>query len=100
LVASPCSIHWCELAPARVVNRTTAMASNGSKSYQTQLIRAHGFAVPETLMTNEPDLVRAFHQQHRRVIYKLMSGVRSIVHILEGEDCERLDRIRWCPTQF
>ena len=30
------------------------MASNGSKPYQTQLIRAHGFAVPETLITNDP----------------------------------------------
>ena len=93
-------IHWCELAPARVLNRTAAMASNGSKPYQTQLIHAHGFAVPETLITNDPDLVRAFHQQHRRVIYKSISGVRSIVHTLEGEDFERLDRIRWCPTQF
>ena len=26
-------IHWYELAPARVVNRTAAMASNGSKPY-------------------------------------------------------------------
>ena len=54
-------IHWCELTPARVVNRTAAMASNGSKPHQTQLIRAHGFVVPETLITNDPDLVRAFH---------------------------------------
>ena len=66
-----------------MLNRTAAMASNGSKPYQTQLIRAHGFAVPETLITNDPDLVRAFHQQHRRVIYKSISGARSIVHTLE-----------------
>ena len=93
-------LRWSELAPARVVNRTAAMGSNSSKPYQTQLIRAHGFAVPETLITNDPDLVRAFHQQHRCVIYKSISGVRSIVHTLEAEDFERLDCIRWCPTQF
>jgi hypothetical protein len=47
-----------------------------------------------------PALVRAFSHQHRHVIYKSTSGVRSIVQRLEEADFERLDRIRWCPTQF
>jgi len=47
-----------------------------------------------------PDLVCPFHRQHRRVIYKSISGVRSIVRTVEEEDFERLARIRRCPTQF
>jgi len=93
-------IHWCEIAPARVVNRTAAMGSNFSKPYQAQLIRQQGFAVPETIITNDPELVREFRNKHKRVIYKSISSVRSIVQTLEDRDLERLDHIRWCPVQF
>src|SRR5262249_22219431 len=34
------------------------------------------------------------------VIYKSVSGIRSIVRRVERQDLNRLDRIRWCPTQF
>lgn len=93
-------LQWMEIAPARVINRMAAMASNSSKPYQMQLIRQHGFAIPETLITNDPELVRGFFRQHKRVIYKSASGVRSIVSPFELEDFDRLERIRWCPTQF
>lgn len=93
-------IRWYELAPARVVNRTAPMGSNFSKPYQAQLIRQHGFAIPETLITNDPDAVQEFRARHGRVIYKSISGLRSIVQALEEGDLARLDRIRWCPTQF
>ena len=66
-------IRWCELTPARVVNRAGAVESNLSKPYQAQLIREHGFAVPETLITNDPDLVLDFRDRHKRVIYKSIS---------------------------
>ena len=92
---------WCELTPARVVNRSGPMGSNGSKCYQAQLICAQGFACPETLVSNDPERVRAFYaRHHKRVIYKSISGVRSIVQLLKDEDLERLDAIRACPTQF
>ena len=93
-------IRWMEIAPALVINRCAPMASNSSKPYQAQLIRAQGFLVPETLITNEPELVREFRAKHGRVIYKSISAVRSIVQELNDEDEERLERIRWCPTQF
>jgi glutathione synthase/RimK-type ligase-like ATP-grasp enzyme len=44
--------------------------------------------------------VRAFRAQHKRFIYKSISGIRSIVHTLEDMDDQRLEHIRWCPTQF
>jgi glutathione synthase/RimK-type ligase-like ATP-grasp enzyme len=92
--------RWCDVTPARVVNRTAAMCSNASKPYQAQLIRAYGFHVPETLVTSDPDLVHEFRRRHGRVVYKSMSGVRSVVKTLDAPDVERLNRIRWCPAQF
>jgi hypothetical protein len=92
--------RWVEIAPIRVVNRARAMGSNFSKPYQAQLIRECGLAVPETLVTNDPELVHAFLARHGRLVYKSISGVRSIVQTLEPSDLERLERIRWCPTQF
>lgn len=91
---------WYEIAPARVVNRTAPMGSNFSKPYQAQLIRDQGFAVPETLVTNDPELVLEFRERHKQVIYKSISGIRSIVQSLEDKDLARLGNICWCPVQF
>ena len=38
-----------------VCNRPSCSATNFSKTYQQQIIAAHGFAVPRTLVTNRPD---------------------------------------------
>lgn len=59
-----------------------------------------GFRTPETLISNEPDEVRAFAADHGAVINKSISGIRSIVAEFDVADYERLDRIRWCPVQF
>lgn len=91
---------WSDLTPALVVNRPAAMASNNSKPYQTNQIRDIGFAVPETLVTTDPDAVLAFWQRHDAVIYKSNSGVRSIVARLTDMHRERLGDVVWCPTQF
>ncbi|MEK6333301.1 MAG: glutathione synthase [Acidobacteriota bacterium] len=93
-------LRWLEITPARVVNRSRPMGSNASKPYQAQLISQLGFSIPETLITNDPALVRDFCVQHGRVIYKSISGVRSIVQELTPADMTRLEQIRWCPTQF
>jgi glutathione synthase/RimK-type ligase-like ATP-grasp enzyme len=92
--------RWCEISPGRVVNRASAQASNSSKPYQAQLIRAQGIDVPDTLITNDPDAVQEFRRHHGRIIYKSISGVRSVVRLLGDEDMDRIDRIRWCPVQF
>ena len=93
-------LAWAEIAPARVVNRPAAMGSNASKPYQAQLIRNNGFDVPETLITNDPELVTQFRDRCGRLIYKSMSGARSIVTVLDDSSSARLDAIRWCPVQF
>jgi glutathione synthase/RimK-type ligase-like ATP-grasp enzyme len=95
------AIHeWCEVTPAMVVNRARVQASNASKPYQGDFVRAHGLLPPPTLITNDPDEVHAFRAIHGRVVFKSASGVRSIVHTLTDDDLRRLDRIRWCPVQF
>ncbi len=91
---------WLELTPARVVNRPSAMASNNAKPYQLQLIRAAGFDVPETLVTTDPQAATEFWHRHKEVIYKSVSGVRSIVTKLSVDHHERLDAVSACPTQF
>ncbi|WP_344292399.1 hypothetical protein [Agromyces neolithicus] len=91
---------WADVAPLRVANRPAPMSSNGSKPYQAALIRAAGFGVPETIVTSDPAEVLAFRRQHRRIVYKSISGIRSIVHELTGPRIDDLDRVRALPTQF
>ncbi len=91
---------WIDLAPGRVVNRFRAMGSNASKPYQAQVIRRSGFLVPETLVTNDPELVRDFRAKHGRIVYKSISGLRSIVTEFGEDDLDRLEALRACPVQF
>jgi hypothetical protein len=93
-------IAWLDVTPAFVVNRLSAMASNSSKPYQLGLIRAAGFATPDTLLSTDPVAVTQFRERHGEIIYKSISGVRSIVSRFTEEHAERLADLRWCPTQF
>jgi glutathione synthase/RimK-type ligase-like ATP-grasp enzyme len=91
---------FLEVSDARMVNPAEAMATNGSKPYQASIIAAHGFAVPDTLITTDTEAVEAFAARHGEVIYKSISGIRSIVQRLRPRDADRLADIAWCPTQF
>lgn len=93
-------MSWSELTPALVINRPMAMATNSSKPYQAARIRAHGFQVPETLITTDPQAVMKFRERHEAIIYKSISGIRSIVSRLTEDHLKRLEDIVWCPTQF
>lgn len=92
--------EWAEGVPehVRVVNRPSAGLSNHSKPRQGTVIERVGFAVPETLLTTDPEAAAAFVARHGRVIVKSISGTRSIVRIVEPDD--DLGAVRWCPTQF
>ena len=85
---------------ATVVNRPSAGVSNGSKPFQLKLIAGAGVSVPETLVTTDPDAARAFLAEHGRVVYKSISGVRSIVSALEVGDGDRLERVASGPVQL
>ena len=86
---------------AVVVNRVRASVSNDSKLYQQLQLPSFGFLTPRTLVTTDPEqAVAFFHSCRRRIIYKSLSGVRSIVRRLEDKDLPRLQLVRNCPTQF
>jgi glutathione synthase/RimK-type ligase-like ATP-grasp enzyme len=91
---------WTELTSAIVLNRLSAAGSNRSKPFQLRLISSAGFAVPDTLITTDPNDVRAFWAEHGQVIYKSTSGVRSIVGLLGPRHEARLGDVCSCPTQF
>jgi hypothetical protein len=91
---------WVDVAPGTIVNRSSAMASNGAKPYQGQLIARHGLLTPETLLTNDPEVAREFYASRPRVVFKSASGARSIVQTMEPGDLERLGTLRACPVQF
>jgi hypothetical protein len=93
-------MDWAELTGALVVNRPSAMATNTSKPFQARYLRGAGFSVPDTIITTDPDAVREFRAKHQRVVYKSISGVRSIVSELTDAHVARLDAVAWCPTQF
>jgi glutathione synthase/RimK-type ligase-like ATP-grasp enzyme len=91
---------WTEVTRALVVNRVTAMSSNSSKPYQCALVRSLGFKVPETLVTNDPEVARVFLDDNPHVVYKSVSDVRSVVARVTDEHRARLADIVGCPTQF
>jgi glutathione synthase/RimK-type ligase-like ATP-grasp enzyme len=93
-------IAWAGVTPALVVNRPAAMASNDSKPYQLELIRAAGFAVPPTLVTTNPAAVRELAEKQGPMIYKSVSRVRSRVARLSSQRAPSLDDAVWCPTQL
>lgn len=97
MAADAALIAWADLSSAYIVNRPQAMAANNSKPYQLAQIAGFGFAVPDTLVTTDALAVREFRKRHGRVIYKSVSGVRSIVSQLADD---ALANVANCPTQF
>ena len=93
-------VEWLDVASAEIVSRPAAMQANASKPYQAQLIAASGFRVPETLVSNDEREVVEFWRAHGRVIYKSVSGVRSIVRELDDHAIARFERLAALPTQF
>ncbi len=93
-------LAWAELTPARVLNRFDPSAANNSKPFQLELIRRHGFAVPDTLVTTDPIAARDFWEHHGTVVYKSVSGVRSVIARMTPADLPRLADVAFCPTQF
>lgn len=95
-------LTWLDAAPSgcRVANPTAAMATNGSKPYQAQVIAAAGFAVPETLVTDDARWLDEFEALHAPLVFKSTSAVRSIVRPLNADARRRLGRLRWLPVQF
>lgn len=93
-------IAWADLTTALTINPPAAMAVNNSKPYQLRMVAGYGFAVPDTLVTTDPRAVLEFASRHDRLIYKSVSGVRSIVNSLADAGFARLEDVANAPTQF
>lgn len=93
-------VAWADLVPMTVLNRPAAMAANNSKPYQLAMLAALGFDVPDTLVTTDPEEALRFRERLGRVIYKSVSGVRSIVSELRDVQLARLTDVASGPTQF
>ncbi len=81
-----------------IVNRPATMSANACKPFQLRWIARHGFATPATLITTNEETVRDFRSIYGDVIYKSISGIRSIVTRLRED--QPLEDLRYCPTQF
>jgi glutathione synthase/RimK-type ligase-like ATP-grasp enzyme len=72
----------------------------------TQLVRARhlGFKIPETLITNDANAVKAFHERTGgSTVYKMFNGTSFGLYgtrRLEPEDLDNLDRLKACPAIF
>ncbi|MGD8505069.1 MAG: ATP-grasp domain-containing protein [Candidatus Bathyarchaeota archaeon] len=89
-----------DILPVRVVNRRRPMMSNNSKPYQALLIRQSGFAIPETMITNNLQSLSEFAFSNSPLIYKSISSIRSIVGCLDEKSVKRIKSLRYLPTQF
>ena len=90
-----------ESLPCPVVNRLTGAMSNNSKPYQAVRIRRCGLRTPATLITSDPEAARRFYEERGgQVVYKSISGVRSIVRRMNAEHLGRLPFLRDGPAQF
>ncbi len=86
--------------PLRIVNPPHVQMSNNSKPYQSIAIRAHGLDIPDTCISSDVETVQDFLGRHPAVIYKSISGTRSIVKRVDADSLKGLPRVRFCPVQF
>lgn len=90
-----------ECFPGLAVNRMRGSMSNQSKPYQALFIREAGFRIPRTLITSDSEAARRFIKEcGGNVIFKSLSGIRSIVRRVEKNDFQRLRFLQDCPVQF
>ena len=100
IAAGACLLAVASSIDAVVVNRPRAGRSNLAKPFQLAAIAEGGFAVPPTLVTTDPLAARSFLKRHSRIVYKSISGVRSVVARLDESAADRLEGVRSGPVQL
>jgi glutathione synthase/RimK-type ligase-like ATP-grasp enzyme len=104
--------------PCLWVSHPSAITAAENKARQLRLARTIGFSIPRTLITNDPDAVRAFFDECREsVVYKALSrayltsedpdgiGITPISHyvytsLLRRHHLDDLDSLRLAPGVF
>ncbi len=101
---------WDRLERARWVNGLAAVERAGAKLRQLRLAREAGLRVPDTLCSNDPDEVRAFHaRQPQGVVMKMqtvlapgMGGGSGNLYttVIEAADLQDDRGLTLCPPLF
>lgn len=84
---------------AMLVNPPHAASVLQFKPFQLHALRSSGARVPRTLISNDPERVRAFHAEVKDVIYKPVMG-GAITQRLGEEALASLDAITRSPVTF
>lgn len=80
-----------------------------SKEEQLKVADKLGLTIPDTCITNNPDVAKKFILQHRNVVAKMQTGfaitedgVESVVftNVVSENKLEELDTLLYCPMQF
>lgn len=93
------AIFALDLAGARGVNPLSRTASFDLKPLQLAVFTRAGLPLPRSLVTNEPDAVRAFASEVGEAIVKPLAGGAE-ARLLDDELLSRLDLIRPQPAIF
>lgn len=92
-----------EAAGVRLVNPPQAGAAMQSKPLQLELLRRLGAPLPRTLISNDPQQIRAFHAAEVAsggdVIFKPLLG-GAITRLLDGAVLDQLEAVRAAPVIF
>lgn len=90
-----------------VINNPIGEAAGLNKSYQLTTAKKVGLAVPQTLITNNPNSVRDFYNQlsscKKSLIYKGYNSPTNGItttKIFKEEDLERVDSLCYAPGIF
>ena len=84
----------------RVTNAPSVQMSNNSKPYQSLIIQQHGLHIPDMCITSNEEEARQFLSKYKAVIYKSISGTRSVVKQVDASSMQNLYKIKYCPVQF
>jgi glutathione synthase/RimK-type ligase-like ATP-grasp enzyme len=83
----------------RLINPPHAASVLQYKPFQLHALRSVGARVPRTLISNDPQAVKAFHAEVKDVIYKPVTG-GAITRVLDQETLENLEHLRASPVIF
>jgi glutathione synthase/RimK-type ligase-like ATP-grasp enzyme len=84
-----------------LVNPSQSFWTHGAKAYAAYLLRRAGLRAPRTLVTADPQAVRAFVECVGEVVYKPAGGGRSCLQLEPADlEPERLELLRRAPCLF
>lgn len=91
-------LEW-QQAGVKLVNPPHAGSMLQFKPFQLAALRAAGARVPRTLISNDPEAIRAFHAEVKNVIFKPVMG-GAITQRLDERTLPDLERVKASPVIF